>query len=230
MHAVGSSRGLPIRWLFAAGPSGSCRDSLSLDRSVPRMKRSRAGRLFAAAHVVALSVMVRRAGRSGSTIRRPWRVSCGGQPSPGDRRRPVSGLPHVTQRSSGLAAGGGGVCVCPFPGLSACAARRFPQPASRCARPGTARDLSRPRATPSWCRLRRRSAFPLARWETSCPAGPAGWDIRSWDGYTVLRDIRELSTLTALLRDGHADASAERELRIRLRSLQIGDDREWSSF
>ncbi len=57
-----------------------------------------------------------------------------------------------------------------------------------------------------------------------------GWDIRSWDGYTVLRDIRELSTLTALLRDGHADASAERELRIRLRSLQIGDDREWSSF
>ncbi len=86
MHAVGSSRGLPIRWLFAAGPSGSCRDSLSLDRSVPRMKRSRAGRLFAAAHVVALSVMVRRAGRSGSTIRRPWRVSCGGQPSPGDRR------------------------------------------------------------------------------------------------------------------------------------------------
>jgi hypothetical protein len=29
-----------------------------------------------------------------------------------------------------------------------------------------------------------------------------GQDIRSWDGYPVLRDIRALSTLTALLRDG----------------------------
>ena len=57
-----------------------------------------------------------------------------------------------------------------------------------------------------------------------------GQDIRSWDGYPVLRDIRELSTLTALLRDGHADAAAQRELRIRLRSLRTGDDRAWSSF
>src|ERR1022692_784716 len=52
-----------------------------------------------------------------------------------------------------------------------------------------------------------------------------GQDIRSWDGYPVLCDIRELSTLTALLRDGHADAAAQRELRIRLRSLWTGDDR-----
>jgi hypothetical protein len=57
-----------------------------------------------------------------------------------------------------------------------------------------------------------------------------GQDIRSWDGYSVLRDIRELSTLTVLLRDGHADAAAQRELRIRLRSLWIGDGRAWSSF
>jgi hypothetical protein len=55
-----------------------------------------------------------------------------------------------------------------------------------------------------------------------------GQDIRSWDGYPVLRDIRELSTLSALLRDGHADA--QRELHVRLRSLQTGDDRQWIPF
>jgi hypothetical protein len=55
-------------------------------------------------------------------------------------------------------------------------------------------------------------------------------DIRSWDGYPVLRDIRELSTLTALLRDGHIDVAARRELRIRLRSLDTGDERQWTPF
>jgi aminoglycoside phosphotransferase (APT) family kinase protein len=58
-----------------------------------------------------------------------------------------------------------------------------------------------------------------------------GQDIRSWDGYPVLRDIRELSTLTALLRDGHAAAAAaQRELRVRLRSIRSGDRHEWSAF
>jgi aminoglycoside phosphotransferase len=57
-----------------------------------------------------------------------------------------------------------------------------------------------------------------------------GQDIRPWDGYPVLRDIRELSTITALLRDGHAAAAAHRELRIRLRSMRTGDHHEWSSF
>ncbi len=57
-----------------------------------------------------------------------------------------------------------------------------------------------------------------------------GQDIRSWDGYLVLHDVRELSTLTALLRDGHLDAAARRELRIRLRSLRTGDDKEWTPF
>ena len=57
-----------------------------------------------------------------------------------------------------------------------------------------------------------------------------GQDIRSWDGYPVLHGIRELSTITALLRDAHADAAARHELRIRLRSLRTGDHHEWSSF
>jgi aminoglycoside phosphotransferase len=57
-----------------------------------------------------------------------------------------------------------------------------------------------------------------------------GQDIRSWDGYPVLRDVRELSTLTALLRDGHLDTAAERQLRIRLQSLRTRDDQEWTPF
>jgi aminoglycoside phosphotransferase (APT) family kinase protein len=57
-----------------------------------------------------------------------------------------------------------------------------------------------------------------------------GHDIRSWDGYPVLRDIRELSTTSALLRDAHIDATAQRELRIRLRSIRHSDERQWTSF
>ena len=57
-----------------------------------------------------------------------------------------------------------------------------------------------------------------------------GFDIRSWDGFPILRGMRELSTITALLRDGHADAAAQRELRVRLRSLRTGDDQQWKSF
>lgn len=57
-----------------------------------------------------------------------------------------------------------------------------------------------------------------------------GHDIRSWDGYPILREIRELSTLSALPRDGHADPAALRELHIRLRSLRTGDDRRWTAF
>jgi len=57
-----------------------------------------------------------------------------------------------------------------------------------------------------------------------------GHDIRSWDGYPVLHDMRELSTLSAVLRDGHANSAAQRELRIRLRSLRTGDDRQWTTF
>jgi aminoglycoside phosphotransferase (APT) family kinase protein len=57
-----------------------------------------------------------------------------------------------------------------------------------------------------------------------------GHDIRSWNGYPILRDIRELSTTSALLRDGHANAAAQRELQIRLRSLRTSDDRQWTPF
>lgn len=57
-----------------------------------------------------------------------------------------------------------------------------------------------------------------------------GHDIRSWDGYPVLRDIRELSTLSALLRDGHLTPAVRHELQIRLRSLRTGDNQQWTPF
>jgi aminoglycoside phosphotransferase len=55
-----------------------------------------------------------------------------------------------------------------------------------------------------------------------------GHDIRSWPGYPVLHNIRELSTTTALLRDGHANEAAKRELKVRLLSLRTHDGRHWT--
>lgn len=43
----------------------------------------------------------------------------------------------------------------------------------------------------------------------------------------MLRDIRDLQTLTALLRRAHLDAGVRGELRHRLGSLRAGDDRLW---
>jgi len=57
-----------------------------------------------------------------------------------------------------------------------------------------------------------------------------GHDIRSWAGYPILREIRELSTISALLRDGHSDTAARRELQIRIRSVRTGDDQQWTAF
>ena len=57
-----------------------------------------------------------------------------------------------------------------------------------------------------------------------------GHDIRTWDGYLVLHEIRELSTMTALLREGNANEAAQRELQVRLRSLHTGNDHQWTPF
>ena len=72
--------------------------------------------------------------------------------------------------------------------------------------------------------------FGLPRDERDAFIAAYGYDIRSWHGYPVLRDIRELSTLTALLRDGQTGTTAQRELQIRLRSLRTGDDQQWTPF
>jgi aminoglycoside phosphotransferase (APT) family kinase protein len=57
-----------------------------------------------------------------------------------------------------------------------------------------------------------------------------GHDIRSWPGYPVLRDIRELSTTSALLRDAPANAAAKRELQVRLCSFRSGNNQRWTAF
>jgi hypothetical protein len=54
-----------------------------------------------------------------------------------------------------------------------------------------------------------------------------GHDATKWEGYPVLRDMRELQTLTAVLRNAHRDRTARDELRLRLASLRAGDDRLW---
>jgi aminoglycoside phosphotransferase (APT) family kinase protein len=73
-----------------------------------------------------------------------------------------------------------------------------------------------------------RFGLPLAERDSFIAA--YGRDIREWSGYPVLRNIRELSTLSALLRDSHANPVARRELQIRLRSLRVGDGLRWSAF
>jgi aminoglycoside phosphotransferase (APT) family kinase protein len=54
-------------------------------------------------------------------------------------------------------------------------------------------------------------------------ASAYGHDLRCWDGYGVLYDIRELSTLTALIRLAPGSSRLGNELAHRLRLLFNGD-------
>ncbi len=72
--------------------------------------------------------------------------------------------------------------------------------------------------------------FGLPEHERDAFIAAYGHDIRGWSGYPVLRDIRELSTITALLRDAHLDPAAHDQLQVRLRSLHTGDTRQWTTF
>ena len=72
--------------------------------------------------------------------------------------------------------------------------------------------------------------FGLQEGERDAFIAAYGPDIRTWAGYQVLHEIRELSTTSALLRDAHLDATRHRELKTRLRSLRVGDDRPWTAF
>lgn len=58
-----------------------------------------------------------------------------------------------------------------------------------------------------------------------------GWDIRSWPGYTTLRDLRDLHTLSAPLRLAGRRADIAQELHHRLRGLRDADhEQQWRSF
>jgi hypothetical protein len=58
-----------------------------------------------------------------------------------------------------------------------------------------------------------------------------GWDIRTWPGYTTLRDIRDLQTLSAPLRMAVDRSEVADELHHRIRGLRARDyGQQWSSF
>jgi len=54
-------------------------------------------------------------------------------------------------------------------------------------------------------------------------AAEYGYDLRAWSGYSTLRAIRELSTLTALVRLAPNKPASARELQHRLDTLRQGD-------
>jgi hypothetical protein len=74
------------------------------------------------------------------------------------------------------------------------------------------------------------SRFGLPEHERDAFIAAYGHDIRGRSGYPVLRDIRELSTISALLRDAHLDPAAHDQLQVRLRSIRTGDTRQWTTF
>ena len=56
-----------------------------------------------------------------------------------------------------------------------------------------------------------------------------GWDVTTWPGYPILREMRDLHTLGAFSeRAAHGDAAAAVELRHRVATLRAGDmDKPW---
>jgi len=72
--------------------------------------------------------------------------------------------------------------------------------------------------------------FGLSKHERDAFITAYGHDLRTWDGYPVLCEIRELSTMSALLREARANVVAMREVHVRIRSLRTGDDQQWTTF
>ncbi|WP_433497274.1 phosphotransferase enzyme family protein [Sphaerimonospora sp. CA-214678] len=58
-----------------------------------------------------------------------------------------------------------------------------------------------------------------------------GFDVRSWPGYTVLRDVRELTMTTWLMQNVGENPEIAEEFALRVRSLREGDrDVAWHPF
>jgi Ser/Thr protein kinase RdoA (MazF antagonist) len=51
-----------------------------------------------------------------------------------------------------------------------------------------------------------------------------GWDVRNWEGFTVLRDMRDLHTLTGFIRRAVTEPAAADELRMRIDVLRNPHD------
>lgn len=58
-----------------------------------------------------------------------------------------------------------------------------------------------------------------------------GVDVMVWEGYSVLRDIREFLMVTWLSQKGHDDEEAAQEVRMRIATLRNGGDRrDWKPY
>jgi len=132
------------RWLSAVRPVRFLPGLLSPGRSVSRMNKPSAG-----AAVVCRACRCLWPDRvQGQEF---WQLAgeLRWQPGPGAREGAVGfeAFP-VCAPCSWPAAGAAGSAFVPIPACQLAPLRRCPQPASRCARPGPARDLSRPREFP----------------------------------------------------------------------------------
>jgi hypothetical protein len=52
------------------------------------------------------------------------------------------------------------------------------------------------------------------------PRRARGWDVRRWNGFGILRDIRDLHTLSSYIRRSHTDPAAAAELQLRVEVLR----------
>lgn len=78
--------------------------------------------------------------------------------------------------------------------------------------------------------LQAAARFGLSEEQRDAFTSAIGYDVTSWSGYSTLLAMRELSTLTALLLNGHSDARSYRELFRRLTSIRNDDNHQWTTF
>lgn len=71
----------------------------------------------------------------------------------------------------------------------------------------------------------RRFAYPRDEYPKFCQA--YGRDIRDWDGYCWLRDVRELRMITTNAWKSRPGSPSAREVRRRVRALRSGEDISW---
>lgn len=74
-----------------------------------------------------------------------------------------------------------------------------------------------------------RFGLPPARWEEFVTT--YGFDVRSWSGYPLFREIRELGMTTWLAQNAAESPAIAAEVKLRIQSLRNGDlDRAWTAF
>jgi aminoglycoside phosphotransferase (APT) family kinase protein len=58
-----------------------------------------------------------------------------------------------------------------------------------------------------------------------------GWDVRDWQGYALLRDVREITMTTWLMQNVRSSDKVLGEFRLRVESIREGDhERRWHAY